>query len=780
MSSTHLPRFFRQALIVLALGALFLAVPVACGSSGGGGSLPCSDAGTCPDGFVCSNDLCVYSGSGGSAGSGQSDAGTCPNGLIWCGGECVDVQKNISHCGACNQPCLAGQGCNDGQCTCTTSAQCPQPGSCNLATQLCECASGYHPCAGVCLSDFSVNSCGSSCTPCLQPQNGYATCDGVSCGVSCNAGFHDCAGDCVSDTSPATCGSSCTPCPQAPNKVATCDGVSCGVECAPGFHDCAGQCVSNNSPQTCGSSCTPCPTAVNGTASCNGTSCTIECDPGYHVCSGQCVSDASPQTCGTSCTPCVSWDGTAICVNGQCGLICNTGYHLCSGICVPDTSPTSCGTSCTPCPTVANGTSTCTAGACAVTCNPGYHLCSGACVADDVNNCGPTCSPCPTPPPNSVAQCVDGVCSVSCSAGLVSCGTSCCTAVAVSAGMYHTCLLTSAGGAKCFGYNSYGRLGDGTTTNRSKPTHVTGLTSGVSVVKAGYNHSCAVTTSGGLKCWGYNLYGQLGDGTTATKNSPVDVSGLGSGIVDVALGYYHTCALTSGGGVKCWGYNTYGQLGDGSTATKNTPVDVSGLGSGVVAITAGYYHTCAITTAGAAKCWGYNTYGQLGDGFTAAKNVPTDVPALTANVTAITAGYYHTCAVVSGGAQCWGYNYYGQLGDGTTTTKNVPTSVSTLGSGVSTIDTTYYHTCAKTTGGAALCWGYGTSGQLGDATNTTKNAPVSVSGLTSGAAAVDAGGTHSCALTSSGGVKCWGSNTYGQLGDGTTTAKNTPVDVSGG
>ena len=154
----------------------------------------------------------------------------------------------------------------------------------------------------------------------------------------------------------------------------------------------------------------------------------------------------------------------------------------------------------------------------------------------------------------------------------------------------------------------------------------------VAVVGGGF-HSCALTSGGGAKCWGDNFFGQIGDGQVCGGPPPlqpwclipVDVSGLSSGVVGIAAGEDHTCALTSAGGVKCWGFNAYGQLGDGTTSDRNTPVDVSGLASGVVAIAAGPFHSCAITNAGGAKCWGLNDHGQLGDGTTRIRTAPVRV-----------------------------------------------------------------------------------------------------------------------------------------------------------
>ena len=350
---------------------------------------------------------------------------------------------------------------------------------------------------------------------------------------------------------------------------------------------------------------------------------------------------------------------------------------------------------------------------------------------------------------------------------------------AIAAGGNHTCAVTT-GGVKCWGFNGNGQLGDGTTTQRATPVDVSGLTIGVSAIAAGQFHTCALTTGGGVTCWGLNSNGQLGDGTTASRLTPVDVSGLTSGVSAIAAGLAHTCALTTGGGIKCWGFNGTGQLGDGTTAPRLAPVDVSGLTSGVSAIAAGIAHTCAVTTGGGVKCWGFNGTGQLGDGTTASRLTPVDVSGLTSGVSAIAAGGSHTCALTTGGGvKCWGRNIEGQLGDGTTTQRTTPVDVSGLGSGVSAIAAGGNHTCALTTGGGVKCWGSNGSGQLGDGTTTQRLTPVDVSGLTSGVSTVAAGGGHTCAVTTGGGVKCWGMNGNGQLGDGTTSQRTTPVDVSG-
>lgn len=288
-----------------------------------------------------------------------------------------------------------------------------------------------------------------------------------------------------------------------------------------------------------------------------------------------------------------------------------------------------------------------------------------------------------------------------------------------------------------------------------------------------------------MKCWGDNSRGQLGDGTEINRLTPVDVVGLGSGVVAVDTGFSHTCAVTAAGAVKCWGDNDDGQLGDGTTTNRSTPVNVVGLANGVQALSiaggAGDNHSCVLTSTGVVKCWGSNFFGQLGSGDDGIYLTPVDVVGLGGPARAISAGEEHTCAVtVAGAAKCWGYNRHGALGNGASGSfdfSDVPVDVVGLGSGVATISAGDYHTCANTTGGAARCWGYNFDGQLGRGNFSGSTTPVDVVGLGSGVQAISAAGRHTCAKMAAGTAKCWGANSTGKLGDNTTIGRRTPVDV---
>ena len=355
---------------------------------------------------------------------------------------------------------------------------------------------------------------------------------------------------------------------------------------------------------------------------------------------------------------------------------------------------------------------------------------------------------------------------------------------AISAGETHTCALTTGGGVKCWGQNYAGELGNNSTTGSPTPVDVFGLTSGVAAISAGYLMTCALTTAGGAKCWGGNFQGVLGDGTTVNRSTPVDVSGLTSGVAAItAAGGGTSCAITTAGGLKCWGYNGWGGVGDGTTVTPRlVPVDVSGLSTGVSAVTSGEMFVCALTTSGGMKCWGSDPYGQIGDGSNAQRLTPVDVFGLQNGVAGISAGFDHMCALTkSGRPMCWGHNFYGGVGDGTTgTNPNSPKRVSGFtANDITKLALGESHTCALTSAGGVKCWGFNDQGELGNNSIAQSLVPVDVSGLTSGVAYLAASKFHTCAVTTGGGAKCWGQNTSGSLGDGTQVEKHVPTDVFG-
>lgn len=297
---------------------------------------------------------------------------------------------------------------------------------------------------------------------------------------------------------------------------------------------------------------------------------------------------------------------------------------------------------------------------------------------------------------------------------------------AFSAGEGPTCAVTTEGGVKCWGKNDSGQLGNDSTISSSTPVDVAGLSSGVTAVSAGVDHACALLEDGGIKCWGANKAGQLGDGTTDNSSVPVEVDGLGEDAVAIAVDFGSTCAITSGGGVKCWGSNTNGQLGNGTTDDSSEPVDVKGLDSGVAAIDANGRHACAVTEDGAVLCWGSNMVGQLGNGSTDDSDEPVEVSGLGSGVTAISTGSGHSCALTDAGAvTCWGFNEAGGLGNGSTKNADIPVAVDGLDSGVIAITTGNAHSCALTDSGIK-CWGYNGYGGLGVGTTDNATRPVDV------------------------------------------------------
>lgn len=344
----------------------------------------------------------------------------------------------------------------------------------------------------------------------------------------------------------------------------------------------------------------------------------------------------------------------------------------------------------------------------------------------------------------------------------------------VSVGGPHACALDQLGRIGCWGANDSGQFGDG--SRNDSLVAVPGPSLNVVSLAANESYTCALTSAGGVACWGGNILGEPQERTLV----PVDIPGLASGVAAIAAGGTHVCVLTTRGSVKCWGGNGYGQVGNGTlSGPVTTPVDVTGLGSGVVALGAGSLHTCAVLANGTVRCWGSNASGQLGSGGPAQSSVPISVGGLTSDVVAVAGGAAHTCALhATGGMSCWGLNSNGQLGNGTTTDSATAVSVSGLAD-ASSVAAGWFHTCATTTTGA-VCWGLNTYGQLGNGTISGSSTPVVVRGLAW--RPIWAGGHTTCARLPGTPARtaCWGYNGSGQVGNGSTTNATSPATVISG
>jgi alpha-tubulin suppressor-like RCC1 family protein len=389
-------------------------------------------------------------------------------------------------------------------------------------------------------------------------------------------------------------------------------------------------------------------------------------------------------------------------------------------------------------------------------------------------------------------------------------------AKSIASGDSHTCAILQKGIVACWGTNTEGQLGNGTTslTGQSFPTLVPGI-SGTTAIAAGPNHTCVITASAGIKCWGDNGSGQLGIGTYSNVSSPTDVSGITSA-TQISATSNKTCAVTSDGFAYCSGYSSDGSLGNNSFGETSVPVQVNGACSvvtidggsrvvcasaltGVTNISTAYGHTCAVA-GGQVYCWGENGSGESGPVFGAQLDVsgqPYGGPynnggpppylyyALTpylvttvANASSVATVDSATCvAKVDGTAQCFGYSGSGQLGDGNVNPPSfgAPVVVKNLAN-VSSISGSNSTFCAATTSGPPDCWGNGGNATIGNGNTTNAATPVAAS-VTQRAIGISVGSTHTCAVLNDNTVWCWGHDESGQLGDGQTTTQNSPVEV---
>jgi alpha-tubulin suppressor-like RCC1 family protein len=359
-------------------------------------------------------------------------------------------------------------------------------------------------------------------------------------------------------------------------------------------------------------------------------------------------------------------------------------------------------------------------------------------------------------------------------------------AVQLSAGENDTCAALATGAVRCWGWNQFGEVGAGTSkADISVPVTVTGLPSALAGLRIapGASQTCATKSDGNSFCWGSTAHG---DGTTGARwapATPVNYTGFGQGwqAKELASGRNFSCAVMSYGSVNCWGANADGQIGNGTTTY--APVGVPVLNT-AIDVAAGEYHTCAVLADGSVRCWGRNGDGQLGDFTTFDKWTPT--VAWADRVYRIGAGQAFTCALDWGGnVECWGRNWEGQLGDGTTTSSSGPVRVIDMNGSLLTrvvdIAVSRASACALRDDGSVWCWGSNLSGELGDGTFTSSSRAVPIDVNTYGRfVEIGGGGDHFCALGSVNLAYCWGDNSYGQLGDGTTVNRSVPTAVATG
>ncbi len=343
----------------------------------------------------------------------------------------------------------------------------------------------------------------------------------------------------------------------------------------------------------------------------------------------------------------------------------------------------------------------------------------------------------------------------------------------VAAGGNYTVVLKNDGSLWAWGGNTYGQLGDETTTPKNSSVKINAAD--WKQVAAGESHTLAIKTDGTLWAWGFNNpYGQLGDSTRNNQNRPVRI-GSDNNWLSLAAGAVHSVAVKTDGTLWAWGANFSGQLGDETTVNRNTPVQI-GTAADWKQVAAGESHSLAVRSDGTLWSWGDNTYGQLGDGTTVRRKKPVRVGA-SSNWQTVAAGASHSLAIKTDGTLwSWGSNEYGQLGDETTKRKKLPVQIGGAASWQSAA-AGRSHTVAIKDDRTLWTWGYNEYGQLGDETRTEHSVPVQI-GAAANWQSVAAGSYHVAAMKTDGSLWTWGYNKYGQLGDRTTKLKKSPVQIS--
>ncbi|MFO0646569.1 MAG: hypothetical protein U0326_10055 [Polyangiales bacterium] len=642
-----------------------------------------------------------------------------------CGSGCTDTWTDSSNCGRCANRCATAYHCSLGACVPDATpldAAAPDAATPDAsATDIPAACTGAHRMV-----------CGSTCTD--------TWIDSANCGRCtnrCATGQHCDLGACVADTPVCSgahvmlCGASCV---DTWTSNSNCG--RCGAVCPSGQRCSSGVCAPID---PCASvSCPECQLCRSG--ACAPVSDLTACSSGRECYGGACVARCATNYCQT-----YSYDSGAWC-DGNSIVRCAA-----SGRCRVETSRVACPTSC-----VAGG---CTA------CPTNFADCDG--VAS--NGCEADLR-------TSAANC--GTCRFACGSGVACHGGICDgSATKLALGDMHSCALTTLGAVQCWGENIAGELGNGAVFplhNELTPVGVVDLTNAVDVAGA-RSSTCAIRAGGTVVCWGHNDAGQLGTGTVGGAWTSHFVSTVGiTNARQITAGWDHACVATTADTVMCWGQNLDGRLGDGTTTTRATPTAVTGL-TNVAQVDAGPMHTCAVRRDGTMACWGFGSTGRLGTGTYTDQYRPAAVTGIS-NATAVACSRFATCVLRSDATvACTGGNDNGELGDGTTTRRPTMAPVPGL-TDVVRLVAGNAHVCVMRRDGTVWCWGSNGGGQLGDGTTTTRLVPTLVSGL-SGARDLSAGGSHTCALLAGGRIVCWGTNTAGELGDGTTISRSAPVSV---
>ena len=349
------------------------------------------------------------------------------------------------------------------------------------------------------------------------------------------------------------------------------------------------------------------------------------------------------------------------------------------------------------------------------------------------------------------------------------------SAVFVAAGDNHTVVIKNGRTLWAWGSNNWGQLGDNTTVGKLVPTQEFTAVAGWVAVSGGVLHTAALKSDRTIWAWGLNTNGQLGDGTITNRLTPTQEITFATDWVAVSASGNHTMALKSDGTLWAWGKNASGQLGDGSTTQRNVPTQEVTGATDWVAVSAGTDYSAALKSDGTLWAWGSNAFGQLGDGTIVDKLVPTQEIMGATNWVAVSAASIHTLALKSGGTLWgWGSNANGRLGDGTTTQRLVPTQEITTATDWVVVAAGVTFSAALKSGGTVWAWGTNI-GQLGDGTSTQRFVPTQEINLATDWVAVAAGSSHTVALKSGGAIWAWGANPFGEVGDGTTTQRLVPT-----